>query len=381
MSGLYIHIPFCKQACHYCDFHFSTNRQRQTELVRAIAKEIALRKDYLSSPVQTIYFGGGTPSLLSQAELTLLFETIYRTFPVSSQAEITLEANPDDLQPGKIQLLRTFSINRFSVGIQSFYEPHLAYLNRAHSAAESMRCVQVAQDAGFDNLSIDLIYAIPHPDHSVWEKDLETAFQLNVPHISAYCLTIEQRTVFGKQLAKGQLQPVDEEFSIQQSQMLLAQVESSGFEQYEISNFAKSGKYARHNTHYWQRKPYLGVGPSAHSYNGKSRQYNVANNALYTKALQNNQIPATVEQLSLPDQVNEAIMMGLRTKWGCNLTEIRQWSGIDIMQHNRAQIENYQQRELMVVENDVLLLTAQGKLLADQIASDLFIVEDESVRC
>lgn len=349
--------------------------QLKTELVQAICKEISLQKDYLeTNKLDTIYFGGGTPSLLTQEELSLIFETIYTHFTVSPSAEITFEANPDDLTQEKLLLFRAFPINRFSIGIQSFYEPHLKFLNRAHSAQEAQQCVYLTQDAGFGNISIDLIYAIPHLGHFVWEKDLQTALDLKVPHISSYCLTIEPKTAFGNWLRTGKLPPIDEEFSIEQFKMLMQQLRQGGFEQYEISNFALPGFYSRHNSNYWKKRPYLGIGPSAHSFNGLTRQYNISNNAKYVKALLSGTVPATIEDLSLYDQVNEYIMTSLRTTWGCNLQEVTQWSGIDIKHINKKYIEDCLQKKLVLLDSDVLTLTTEGKLLADQIASDLFIV-------
>jgi oxygen-independent coproporphyrinogen III oxidase len=375
LSGLYLHIPFCKQACHYCDFHFSTSTRLKSELVAAICREIALQKDYLDTrTLETVYFGGGTPSLLSPEELSQVMDSIHRHFQLEAGAEITLEANPDDLDSDKLRVLQASGINRLSIGIQSFYEPHLKYLNRAHNAREAQQCVRLAQDAGFENITIDLIYAIPFTDHSVWETDLQTATQLGVPHLSAYCLTIEPQTAFGKWVRTGKMPLVDEEFSVTQFQMLIAHLEAQGYEQYEISNFARPGHYSRHNTNYWRRVPYLGIGPSAHSYNGSSRQSNVANNAQYLKALATDVIPATLESLSIEDQVNEYLMTSLRTQWGCNLSELREWSGVNLLDQHQALIAEYQRRGLLHFRNNILQLTPAGKLLADQIASDLFIV-------
>jgi oxygen-independent coproporphyrinogen-3 oxidase len=375
LPGLYIHIPFCKKACHYCDFHFSTSLDLKNALIEAICQEIVLQKNYLSSnSLQTIYFGGGTPSLLNEADFDQLFNTVHTCFTVAPDAEITLEANPDDLSKQKIEMLSKLPVNRLSIGIQSFYEPHLQYLNRAHTAVEASNCVQITQDAGFDNISIDLIYAIPHPNHAVWENDLQTALQLQVQHISSYCLTIEPRTVFGKWVQTGKIPPIDEEFSVQQFQMLIETLQRGGFEQYEISNFALPGYYSIHNSNYWKKKHYLGVGPSAHSFNGTTRQYNIANNNNYIKALTAGEIPYTIENLSINDQVNEYIMTSLRTKWGCNLQELAQWSGIDVARLNQSYITGCLQKNLVTLNAGILQLTPAGKLLADQIASDLFIV-------
>ena len=371
---LYLHIPFCKQACHYCDFHFSTNTANKRAIVEAINKEIVLRKSYLpTSKISTIYFGGGTPSLLDQAELDLLLGTIYSSFQVDNSAEITLEANPDDLTREKIQQLSRSGINRLSIGIQSFYEPHLQFLNRAHNAGEAENCVKNAQDAGIDNISIDLIYAIPFQDHSVLENDIQKAFQLNTAHISAYCLTIEPQTAFGNWLKKKKIKPIDEEFSAGQFEILVSALATKGYEQYEISNFARNEQYSRHNTSYWQQRPYLGVGPSAHSYNGTSRQYNVANNAKYLSAIETDSLPSTVEQLSTIDKTNEYLLTGLRTKWGVNVETLNSLSNGSFRVQHQGTIENFARQNLVILQNDVITLSQNGKLFADKITGDLFI--------
>jgi oxygen-independent coproporphyrinogen-3 oxidase len=250
----------------------------------------------------------------------------------------------------------------------------LSYLNRAHTADHAKQCIKQAQDCGFSNISIDLIYAIPSTDHHIWESDLQTTLQLNVQHISAYCLTIEPQTAFGKWLQKGKLKPINEEFSIQQFTQLIDVLENNGFEQYEISNFAVPGYHSRHNTGYWKKQTYLGVGPSAHSYNGKTRQYNIANNNQYIRSIEGNSIPCITETLSEADQVNEYIMTSLRTKWGCNLQEIIQFSGIDIKKLNKDYLQKCLQQKLIKIDNEVIKLTFKGKLLADKIASDLFVI-------
>jgi oxygen-independent coproporphyrinogen-3 oxidase len=344
-------------------------------MVEAICEEITRQKNYLTdNHLQSIYFGGGTPSLLNEAEFDSLFNTIYKYFSVTPGAEITLEANPDDLTGQKISLLSRLPVNRLSIGIQSFYEPHLVYLNRAHTSSEATSCVQEAQNAGFNNVSIDLIYAIPHADHSVWEQDLHIALGLQVQHISSYCLTIEPQTAFGKWAKMGKIPPIDEEFSVEQFQILIKNLQKGGFEQYEISNFALPRYYSLHNSNYWKKQQYLGVGPSAHSYNGKTRQYNISNNTKYIKAIAAGSIPYTIENLSMQDQVNEYIMTSLRTKWGCNLREVIEWSGIDIGRLNKNYIADCMKKDLVILDAETLQLTSAGKLLADQIASDLFIV-------
>ncbi|MCK8492864.1 radical SAM family heme chaperone HemW [Spirosoma sp. RP8] len=375
---LYLHIPFCKQACHYCDFHFSTNLSQKSALVEAICAEIKLQKEYLSSKtLQTVYFGGGTPSLLTEAELARIFETIHNEFSVSPTAEITLEANPDDLQDQKLQVLRRY-VNRLSIGLQTFDEPTLRWMNRAHTAAEAETCVWRAREAGFENMSVDLIYGIPDPTTTdqpatLWQTDLQKMLTLDVPHLSAYALTIEPDTAFGRWKQKGKLPAVDENLAAEQFEELTKVLTTAGYEHYEISNFAKPGQYARHNTAYWQRKPYLGVGPSAHSYTGFSRQYNIANNARYVTALQKGEVPATVETLTIADQVNEYLLTGLRTKWGCSLTELSTLLGGDFSQTQSSDLAAMYASGWLVRDNDQLRLTEAGKLFADRVAASLFV--------
>lgn len=372
---LYLHVPFCKQACHYCDFHFSTNLRGKRQLVEAMAHELDLRYTYLTeaantSELETIYFGGGTPSLLTEAELAHLFEAIHRRFTVSPTAEITLEANPDDLtDPARLTMLRRY-VNRLSIGIQTFDADTLRWMNRAHNAVDAENCVQRAREAGFDNLSIDLIYGV---SDRIWSADLAKAIALDVPHLSAYSLTIEPDTAFGRWAAKGKLAPVDENLSATQFTELDSALSRAGYVHYEISNFAKPGQYARHNTAYWQRKPYLGLGPSAHSYNGHSRQHNVANNARYVQALAEHRIPAEYEALSKADQVNEYLLTGLRTIWGCQLGELDTLLGRSFLAEQARELTKLTQAGWLQTTDRTLLLTESGKLFADRVASDLFV--------
>jgi len=342
--------------------------------VEAIATEILLRKDYLETDkLETIYFGGGTPSLLDTSELDLLMDTIHKHFSVDHDAEITLEANPDDLNYEKLVQLHKAGINRLSIGIQSFHEPHLKFLNRIHDSYEAGNCVKLAQDTGITNISVDLIYAIPAPDHGILQQDMQKAFDLNVSHISAYCLTIEPQTAFGSWLKKKKIKPIDEEFAAQQFEILISGLSEKGYEQYEISNFARNGQYSRHNSSYWKQRPYLGVGPSAHSYNRVSREYNVSNNAQYLSAIRQNKIPSTIEELSAADQTNEYLLTGLRTKWGCELSALALLSDNQFQEQNRAEISQMAQKGWLYTDNGTLLLTQSGKLFADRVASDLFI--------
>ncbi|MBG8556408.1 radical SAM family heme chaperone HemW [Hymenobacter guriensis] len=375
MPGLYLHIPFCKQACHYCDFHFSTSMGLKSRLVDALVQELALRHGYLGSnpTLNTIYLGGGTPSLLTAAELDQLFEAIHRHFQVAADAEITLEANPDDLMPAKVRELAASPVNRLSIGLQSFHEPHLRLMNRAHSATESAAAVRLAQEAGFENISIDLIYGIPAPDHTLWEQDMAAAFALDVPHLSCYALTIEPGTVFGHRQAKGKFRAPPDEFVAQQFELLLTQMRAHGYEQYEVSNFCRPGRESRHNSAYWRGVPYLGIGPSAHSFDGHSRQYTLANNPEYVRAvLERGEVPATVEQLSATDRANEYLMTSLRTAGGCDLAYLRDALRVDLLTERAAYLQRLQTDGLATLQNNLLILTDQGKLLADHITLELF---------
>lgn len=375
MAGLYLHIPFCKQACHYCDFHFSTSLGLKSRLVAALERELALRRDYLGpgAVLETIYFGGGTPSLLTAPELDQLFTAIHRHFSVAAQAEITLEANPDDLSTSKLRELRQASVNRLSIGLQSFHEPHLRLMNRAHTAEESTTAVRRAQDAGFDNLSIDLIYGVPAPDHAIWEADLAAAVALTVPHVSAYALTIEPGTAFGYRLQRGTFQSAPDEFVATQFETLLATLRAHGYEQYEISNFCHPSRESQHNANYWRGVPYLGLGPSAHSYDGHHRQATVAHNQQYVAAvLDRGEVPVTLDRLSALDRANEYLLTTLRTARGCDLAYLRTHHGLDLPATRAAYLAQLQTTGWARIDGEVLTLTDAGKLLADHITLELF---------
>jgi len=376
MPGLYLHIPFCKQACHYCDFHFSTSLALKEQFVGALVREMSLRRTYLpdpAAPLDTIYFGGGTPSLLTADELARIFVAIGQNFTVAAGAEITLEANPDDLSPDKLAMLAASPVNRLSLGLQSFHEPHLRLMNRAHSAAESVQAVRQAQAAGFENISVDLIYGLPAPDHAIWEADLARLFELNVPHVAAYALTIEPDTAFGRRLRKGTFRPPPDEFVATQFELLLRQMRVHGYEQYEISNFCRPDRESRHNGSYWRGVPYLGLGPSAHSFDGRSRQFNVANNPRYVAAvLERGEVPATVELLSALDQANEYLLTTLRTSRGCDLAHLRDVLGLDLLGERADYLRGLVEQDMATLRADVLRLTDAGKLLADHITLELF---------
>jgi len=380
MAGIYFHIPFCKQACHYCDFHFSTSLNKKGDLVLALCEELRLRKNELKGEVETIYFGGGTPSLLSSEELAQIFDAIYENYKVSENAEITLEANPDDLTPTRINELTNSrlpagqaGINRLSIGIQSFFKEDLKLMNRAHNASEALNCIKDAKKY-FENISIDLIYGIPGMSKERWIKNLETALELDVPHLSCYALTVEPRTALKKFIDKGIVPPVEEEMAKQHYEILVEETEKAGYDNYEFSNFGKPGFESRNNTAYWEGKCYLGIGPSAHSYDGKSRRWNVANNTKYIKSIAVGELPSESEILSIEDKYNEYIMTGLRTKKGVSLERIEKEFGKDHSEYLLKQAESHLENNFLILENQILNVSKKGKFLSDGIASDLFWV-------
>jgi len=371
-ASIYIHIPFCKQACHYCDFHFSTSMKKKDELIQCIAKELELRKEELQNQtIETIYFGGGTPSLLTMDELEFIIHTVYENFSVVEDPEITLEANPDDLSKDVIIQLSKSPINRLSIGVQSFFERDLKLMNRAHNAKEAHACLSLATRY-FDNISIDLIYGIPGLSHEDWVANIEQALAFNVPHISCYALTVEPKTALETFIKKGIIDHVDDDLAQEQFSILLEKLEASGFINYELSNFGKPDYFSKNNSAYWKGKPYLGIGPSAHSFNGDQRSWNVSNNTKYIKAIQNNQLPSELEVLSKTDKFNEYIMTGLRTIWGVSLKKIENDFGEYYKNHILKQSEIYIAEHLLYIDEDTLLTTKKGKFLSDGIASNLF---------
>ncbi len=375
MAGIYLHIPFCKQACYYCDFHFSTNLTTKRELVEAIARELELQKTYVSGEaINTIYFGGGTPSLLSEEELALLFETIHKNFSVNAAAEVTLEANPDDLSLSRLKQLRDLGVNRLSIGIQSFDDKVLQFLNRAHNSQSAVVCVEEARSAGFQNISIDLIYAIPGQGDAAWKENIAQAIRLSPEHISSYSLTIEDKTVFGRWASTGKLKATEDDIAATQLETLVTLLEGVGFEQYEVSNFARPGFESKHNSSYWKQERYLGVGPSAHSYNESSRQYNISNNAAYVRSMQQNIIPFTLESLTREDKINDFLLTTLRTQWGTDLKKLQRLYQYDLLADHEQYIKSLCEQKFALLQNDTLLLTKSGKLLADKIVSDLFML-------
>jgi len=377
MSGIYIHIPFCKKACHYCDFHFSTSLKHADEMVEAICKEIKMKKDRIHGQVGSIYLGGGTPSILSENALQKIFDTINQTFSVDTNAEITIETNPDDLTARKLKELKQLPVNRFSVGVQSFYDEDLIWMNRAHQAQEAEDCIRRSQDAGFENLTLDLIYGYPLLTDQKWLSNIEKAIELEVPHISAYALTIEPRTALAHAIKNKKQTPVNDNQSAAQFIILMDKLVNAGFEHYEISNLAKPGHYAVHNTNYWKGIDYIGIGPSAHGFNGQNRYINPANNASYQEVLNQDKLPETVEELSVHDRFNEYIMTSLRTMWGTDLQKINSDFGKDFLEETKYNLKNFEDKDWLVIDGDHIYLSQNGKLFADHIASELFILGDE----
>jgi len=377
MAGIYIHVPFCKQACHYCDFHFSTSLKLKENYLSALQKEISFRSEEIKADVYTIYFGGGTPSLLNAKEIYSVLNSLSNHFAIADQAEITLEANPDDLSRDKLRELFNAGVNRLSIGIQSLNDNSLKWMNRAHNSSEARACIEEAQAMGFKNISVDLIYGLPDLSLKEWKEELKEIFSFEIQHVSAYCLTVEPDTALGHRVKKGKEKPVDEDAANSQFQLLIELAEQNGLEQYEVSNFGKRGFYSQHNTSYWKGVPYLGLGPSAHSYVAGKRNWNIANNARYIKSLEEGKLPLTTEVLSRHDQANEYIMTGLRTKWGIDLERLRNEFGYDIREEYPKQIVELIEQGLVRLADNQLILTKTGLFMADGIASDFFILEHD----
>ncbi|MEO6355639.1 MAG: radical SAM family heme chaperone HemW [Ferruginibacter sp.] len=382
MAGIYVHIPFCKQACNYCNFHFSTSLKLKDEMIAALTKEILLTKVFVNEgdvlhvdkkeQIETLYFGGGTPSIIDIKDLELLFAALKEKFIFSADIEITLEANPDDISPKKLALWKQAGINRLSVGIQSFIEEELVWMNRAHTAVESLHCIEDIKAAGFTNFSVDLIYGSPLLTNDNWKRNTDKIIEKNIPHISCYALTVEPKTALNKMIIQHKKEPVDAAKQAEQFILLMDWMEQAGYDHYEISNFAIPGMKSKHNSSYWQGKRYYGFGPSAHAYDGKSRQWNIANNALYIQSLKNNIIPFEKEILTTTQQLNEYIMTSLRTMEGLNLVTIEERFGNKITRQLHSASEKWKLGGKVLVDDNKIVLTKQGKLFADGIAADLF---------
>lgn len=376
MAGIYIHIPFCKQKCHYCNFFSVASQKNKVAFLNVLSEEISNRKPYLGDePISTIYLGGGTPSVLSKDELMRIFDQLRANYNVLADAEITLEANPDDLSHNYLRELKETPINRLSIGVQSFFDEDLTYLNRIHTADQALNRVKDALNIGFGNMSIDLIYGIPTLTKEKWEANLKTFFDLNITHLSAYSLTVEPKTALHQLIKKKKLKNIQDEQSIAHFKILQKQIKEKGFEHYEISNFSKPGHYSKHNSLYWLGGNYLGLGPSAHSFNGISRQWNASSLAKYLQYGNNGELAYEKEILTKIQRFNEYVMTSLRTSWGCNLEHISNVFGADFTSKIESEIQIFIRKGQIIQENKVLFLTEEGKLFADGIAADLFIDE------
>lgn len=374
MSGIYIHIPFCKQACYYCDFHFSTKLGKKEAMVAALGAELELRKtEFAGEKVATIYFGGGTPSVLEPEELNLLVAKVYDFYDVVENPEITLEANPDDLSDAKIAALAASPINRLSIGIQSFFDADLKVMNRAHTALEAEKSLLEAKRY-FSNISIDLIYGMPDMSLERWKENIDKALSFEVPHISSYALTVEPKTALANFVKKGLISPATDEQAQDHFNLLNSTLEEAGYDGYEISNFAKSGFYSKNNTAYWQQKKYMGIGPSAHSFDGERRGWNINNNPKYINAIRQGILPMEVEVLSTTDKYNEYVMTGLRTVWGVSLKRIATEFGTNYREYLLLQADKYLSQHLLFLDEEILKTTQKGRFLADGIAADLFMI-------
>jgi oxygen-independent coproporphyrinogen-3 oxidase len=373
MAGIYIHIPFCKQKCTYCDFHFSTTfEEYRKEMIATICQEIALRADELKTEnIKSIYFGGGTPSLLTEQELKDILTPIKHFFHIEKDAEITLEANPDDINIHQLKIWRDAGINRLSIGIQSFRAEDLSWMNRAHSVEEAENAVRLAQEAGFQNITVDLIYGLPNLSLEEWKGHIQRVLDMGIQHLSAYCLTVEEKTALNKLVKEKKIIPANEDQQSDQFELLVSMTEMAGFEQYEISNFAKNGQYAVHNTNYWTGQAYLGIGPSAHSFDGESRRWNVSNNRKYMESMGKDSSWFSSETLSVNERWNELLLTGLRTNFGVSIDQLKKINPISPA--IEAKLAEFVAYGWMEESFTLLCLTKEGKLKADYIASELFL--------
>lgn len=378
MAGIYVHIPFCKQACYYCNFHFSTQLNNRDAMVAAICKDIDLRRHYLTeTKLNSVYFGGGTPSLLDKSQLSEIFQRIRQYFELKEGAEITFECNPDDITSDYLNDLLALGVNRLSLGIQSFFDADLEFMHRAHNGLDALESLKLIKNAGFDNYSLDLIYGSPTTSNEMWQYNVNQLIDAGVPHISAYCLTIEDNTVFGRWQKQKRLEPIDDEKASRQFYYLLDALEEAGYHAYEISNFAKPGYEAVHNSNYWTGEAYLGVGPAAHSYNGTERQWCVANNARYMKSVEYGNVEVQNEVLTPADRCNEMIMTRLRTSGGLDLDELSRIFGPNYRKLIEKGLENREMKSHIHREGNRIKLSRSGKMMADRLAASLFIVESD----
>lgn len=377
MYSLYLHIPFCRQACLYCDFHFSTTLKRKPQLVNALCKELELRKTEAIIPLQTVYLGGGTPSVLSFGELSALFSTLHQNYSIAPDAEITIEVNPDDFTSHSelsLAQIKSLGINRLSVGVQSFFEEDLRLMNRIHTANQAIAFLEEATNL-FENITLDLIYGIPNMSNERWIKNIEKALSFGIPHLSAYALTVEHKTALYNFIKKGKIPPTNDLQAREQFYLLKELLESEGFIHYELSNFGKEGYFSRNNTAYWQQKKYMGIGPSAHSYNGTERYWNIPHNIKYIQQISKGILPQEKELLSKKDLYNERIMTGLRIQKGISLSDIEKDFGSHYSNYLKKEALPYIEKGLLLLENDHILTSKEGLFLSDGIASDLFILD------
>ena len=378
MSGIYIHIPYCRQACHYCNFHFSVSHRNRKAFVDALMQEMSMQVDFFwdigeTGAINTVYLGGGTPSVLENDELSKLFNHLDKVFSIAGASEVTLEANPDDLTREKLLFLRDTPINRLSIGVQSFHEEDLRYMNRLHNTAQALESIELAQQLGFDQLTLDLIYGTPTMNDRQWEENLNRIVHMGIPHLSAYALTVEEKTALHYLIRQGRADDVSEEQSARQFELMCAVLADAGYAHYEVSNFGRPGHYGLHNLSYWTGRPYLGMGPSAHSYTGRRRLWNPANTSLYIQSIQKGELPASGETLSLEQACNEYVMTSLRTMWGCDLSRIRDQYGKSLARQVEQNAARHLQQGMLHRSDDHLLVTQQGKFFTDGIAADLFV--------
>jgi oxygen-independent coproporphyrinogen-3 oxidase len=375
LAGIYIHIPFCKKACFYCDFHFSVSFQQKDEVVASLIKELKERKNFIGQEeVKTIYFGGGTPSVLSAGNISEILKEVYAQYTVNDNAEITFECNPDDLSKEYLVGLKECGVNRLSIGIQSLNDESLTWMNRSHNVTQALQAIDSAAALGFRDMSIDLIYGIPMLTEDEWRQTLKRALAMPINHLSAYSLTLEENTPYTKLVQQKKYKKPNDDDASRHFEILLEEIKLAGWEHYEVSNFCKAGNYSKHNTAYWQNVKYLGIGPSAHSFDGKSRHWNVRSNKEYIEKMQAGKSVSESEELSTKDIVNETLLTGLRTKWGVNLAEVKEQYEYDIAATNQTQIMEWQQKDWLEMKDGVLRLRADGFLFADYIASELFVL-------
>lgn len=373
MSGIYIHIPYCKQACHYCNYHFSTSLNNKESVINSMLKEIEIKSVGSNDLIQTIYFGGGTPSFFATKEINKIINSIFEKFQISENPEITLEANPDDLSKAKLIELSQSYINRLSIGVQSFNDDELKLMNRSHNSNDAKTCIDNALKY-YDNISIDLIFGMPNSNLKTWESNLNYVTSWNLNHMSAYALTVEPKTALESFVKKNIIKPLNEDLVFEQHEFMCNKMSKHEYVNYELSSFAKKGYFSRNNSAYWLRKKYIGIGPSAHSFDGSHRSWNVSNNSLYIKDISENKMFSGREKLSIIDKYNEYVMTGLRTKWGISLTYLENNFGPYYKNNFETRIVKYVNTSLVVIKDDVFRTTIKGKFLADGIASELFLI-------